>query len=223
MRDYRRKRAAIWWCFYLEKKQPLLTVIWIGLEVCFNLFFVCSKNNIIVRWNKQLISTVGEKYLYWGKKIKEIARGTERQKIVNGRKLFKESVVHSGGCVHVFCQQWKSDPLSWLLTTVYIRTPQHNSIVNHIQIHTKYTRGHAHTHWQTRIAYHCSLSAPFLLCYTLTRVQQIAEFMDLISPPSPDHKDPNVCFWWNMYCVCVLAFCSVSHLQVDIFSMQRNS
>lgn len=42
----------------------MFTVIWIGLEDRFHLFFSLSKTGIFVRWNKQLISVVGEKCLY---------------------------------------------------------------------------------------------------------------------------------------------------------------
>lgn len=42
----------------------MFTVIRIGLEDRFHLFFSLSKTGIFVRWNKQLISVVGEKCLY---------------------------------------------------------------------------------------------------------------------------------------------------------------
>lgn len=96
----------------------------------------------------------------------------------------------------------------------------------HTHTHTKCTQGHAHPHSisQTciqRIAYHCSLSAPILLCCALTHVRQIAEFMDLILPPILDRRRAyNVCFsGWNM-CARLL---SASHLQVAFSRMQRDS
>lgn len=121
----------------------------LGYRTAFICFFVCSKNCIIVRWNKQLISTVSEKYIYRGREIIGGREGERERESENSKwkkniqNMWQMWTLRCCGRGFLCFVSNERVTQSWPLATVYIKTSQHNSTVYHIEIHP---RPCIHTH-----------------------------------------------------------------------------